>query len=492
MRDSHDVLESLGYKQELQRSVTGLGHIALILSDITPTASLLVVGTAVVAVSGTGSVWAYLIGCFIAINVALCMGELGSMFPVAGGLFSIVTKVLGKPVGFVAMVDYMGQAVFLPASIAIGIGTYVHALFPAIPENIVAGFGMIVVTLICLLPIKSNSWLTAVFLAIELIVVTALAVAGFSHLHQPLTILTHVVWPAGHGGIAPIAGGAIIAAIATALFSVNGYDSGINFAEEVLGSAAKVGRAVVTAALLGIVFEFVPFVAIVFGAPNLTRFLNSGTPVTTVAGDIFGNGFLTVITVGALIAIFNASIAITLQFSRIVWASGRDIAWPQPVSDWIGKVLPGRGTPWVATLIVGALATILCFQSSLIAVVTFTAVLIVILYGLIAVSAIVSRVRQRSLRRPSRMPLWPVPPIIALAGVTIALTQQKITDLLTAAALFVAALIYYFAFVRPRSDRYWGVSGVITGTDAAVSAPENAVADSEPAAGGPEITDPER
>jgi amino acid transporter len=117
---SQQALESLGYRQELKRAVNSLGHLALILSDITPTASLLVVGTAVIAAAGTGSVWAYIIGCFIAVNVALCMGELGSMFPVAGGLFSIVTRVLGKATGFVAMVDYIGQAIFLPASVAMG------------------------------------------------------------------------------------------------------------------------------------------------------------------------------------------------------------------------------------------------------------------------------------------------------------------------------------------------------------------------------------
>jgi amino acid transporter len=429
MEQSHKVLETLGYKQELERSVNTLGHLALILSDITPTASLLVVGTAVVAVAGTGSVWAYLIGCFIALNVALCMGELGSMFPVAGGLFSIVTRVLGRPVGFLAMVDYMGQAVFLPASIAIGIGTYVNSLFPQLSVNIVSGCGMILVTLICLLRIRTNSWLTAVFLAIELVIVCAIAVAGFSHWHQPASILTQMVGPGPPGGLAPIATGAVIAAIATALFSVNGYDSGINFAEEVLGSAAQVGKAVVMAAVLGIVFELVPFIAIVFGAPNLGHFVNSATPVTTAAKDIFGNVFATVITAGALVAIFNAAIAITLQFSRIVWASGRDMAWPEPVSSWIARVVPGRGTPWVATLIVGTLATVLCFQSTLVAVVTFTAVLIVVLYGLIAISAIVSRIRQRDLARPSRMPLWPVPPVLALAGVLVALTQQKLGDL---------------------------------------------------------------
>src|SRR5262249_60526243 len=124
----------------------------------------------------------------------------------------------------------------------------------------------------------------------------------------------------------------------------------------------------------GIFFELVPFIAIVFGAHNLPAFLHSATPVTEVGGEAFGSTFLTLVTYGALIAIFNASVAITLQFSRIVWASGRDVAWPEPVSSWVSKVESRRGAPWVATLIVGTLATILCFQASLVTVVTFTAV----------------------------------------------------------------------------------------------------------------------
>jgi hypothetical protein len=63
--ESELLLEDLGYKPELQRGLNILGNLALTLSDITPTASLLVVGTAVIATAGTGSLWAYLIGGFI-------------------------------------------------------------------------------------------------------------------------------------------------------------------------------------------------------------------------------------------------------------------------------------------------------------------------------------------------------------------------------------------------------------------------------------------
>jgi amino acid transporter len=450
------LLHSLGYQQQLKRGLNVLGNLALVVSDITPTASLLIIGTVVIATAGTGSLWAYLIGCFLAINVALCMGELGSMFPVAGGLFSIVTRVLGKPIGFLAMLDYMGQAVFLPASVAIGIGVYL-AVFINVPQNIIAAIVMIIVTGVALLQIRFNAVLTGFFLALELLVVTALAISGLVHIQQPLSILTNPQMTNGHGGLQAVGLSLVIGAIAVAMFSVNGYDSAINFSEETAGEAKHVGQAVVIAALIGIGFELVTFILVFFGVPDIAKFVASGTPLLDAAKNSFGTGFYDIVAIGAILAIFNASLAITLQFARIVWAAGRDRAWPSLISDWIGKVEPNRGAPWVATLIVGALATILSLQGTLITVVTFTAVLLITLYALICISALVSRFTQKDLPRPWKMPLWPAPPIIGLAGCAIALTQQKGSDLLTIGALFAAGIIYYFLFIRPRSDRYWNV-----------------------------------
>ena len=88
-------------------------------------------------------------------------------------------------------------------------------------------------------------------------------------------------------------------------------------------------------------------------------------------------------------------------------------------------------------------------------VVTFTAVLLIVLYSLIAISSLVSRIRQRDAERPSKMPLWPVPPIIALVGCGLAITQQKTSDLLVVLGIFVAGLIYFYVFLRPHRDKYW-------------------------------------
>jgi amino acid transporter len=126
--------------------------------------------------------------------------------------------------------------------------------------------------------------------------------------------------------------------------------------------------------------------------------------LTDVVRSSFGHTAVDIVTWGAILAIFNASLAITLQFARVVYSSGRDKAWPMPISNALSYVHPRFKMPWVATMLVGVLGAILCAQSSLISVVTFTSVLIIILYALIAISALVSRVRQRDLERPFRMP----------------------------------------------------------------------------------------
>ena len=98
----------------LHRGLSAPGVVALSVSDITPMASLLIIAPVVMAVAGTASVWAYLVGCLLAICVAFCMGELGSMYPVAGGLYSIIHRVLGRPLGFLALVDYIAQGASCP------------------------------------------------------------------------------------------------------------------------------------------------------------------------------------------------------------------------------------------------------------------------------------------------------------------------------------------------------------------------------------------
>jgi amino acid transporter len=450
-QDGDSRLRQLGYTPRLERGLTTLGSVILTLSDITPAGSLLIVGLAVVAVAGTGSVIAYLAGAGLAVMVALCMAELGSLYPIAGGIYSIVARVLGTWAAFLTLLSYVVQAIFLPASIALGVGVYLNSLNDSFPVNLSAAVAMVIVTGLAMLRIHVNAVMTAVFLALEMVVILVIAVAGFSHPTQSVSTFLHPVGMVD-GALASFGTGAVIAAVAIALQSVNGYDAAISFAEETKGSTRNVGKAVLLSCLIGVGLELSAFLGAAFGAPDLKNFLGSSTPLTYVVEQRWGHTATTVLIVGAVIAFFNACLAITLQFARVLWASGRDGIWPGPVSRGLQRLLPSTDAPWVATLVVGTCATILCFASNIVAVVTFVSVLTILIYVFVGVATIVSRQRDKVSERPFRLPLYPLPPIIAILGALLALSQQAHKDLIIVVIIYAAGLAYYFFYLRSRRE----------------------------------------
>ncbi len=445
--DSEQLLEHEGYHQELARVLTVLQTVGLALSDITPTASFFVIAALVYPMTGTGAFWTFLLAGLIALSVAASMAELGSVYPIAGGLYSIVTRVLGKPIGFLAMTDYVVQAIFLPAAIALGIGSYMQMLIPNVNANIWATILMLLVTVVAVFRVKTNANITGVFLTVELIVILIVAIVGFVH---PVNSFGALLRPqlVTAKSVTPVSFSVILSAVAVALFSYNGYDSAINFSEETNGSARNVGRSVMNAALLGVLFQVVASVAVLLGAPVLSTFFASPLPIYYFVKSYLGSVGANIVVAGVILAVLNATLAIVLQFSRVIYSTARDQSWPGPINRLLAQVHPRYKTPWASVLFVGLLGAILTLFGSVVSAITFTSVMIIALYALIAVAAIVNRLRMRGREIPFTMWLWPVPPVIALVGVVLALTQQTHRDLLISAGIFAAGLVYYYLGTR--------------------------------------------
>jgi amino acid transporter len=122
---------------------------------------------------------------------------------------------------------------------------------------------------------------------------------------------------------------------------------------------------------------------------------------------------------------------------------------------------------------------ILCATTAKTAVITFTGVVLAFTYILIALSAIVVRMRFKDLPEHYKMPLWPVWPCIALIGVVymlVKLTQLQWKDLVIVVGAAVGALIYYYAYLYPRRDKKWIMLEAVEETpgDEAVGGQSNA------------------
>jgi amino acid transporter len=168
-----------------------------------------------------------------------------------------------------------------------------------------------------------------------------------------------------------------------------------------------------------------------------------------------GDRLVTVITLALLATFFNILLAVLLEYARVLYSSGRDRTWPAPVSRALNQVHPRTRTPVVATVAIGAAALALTAVSDYAAAVTFASLTVVVTFALIALSALVSRLQQPDLERPYRLPLWPLPPLVALAGVAATVLLQTGRDLAIVAAILAAGLLYDVLYLRPRRDTHW-------------------------------------
>ena len=95
----------------------------------------------------------------------------------------------------------------------------------------------------------------------------------------------------------------------------------------------------------------VPTAAVVLGAGSLEDLGVLGFPDFVEAWA--GPGVAAAVSAGVALAILNAVIVMVLQNARVLYASARDQAWPEPVNRAMTKLHPRWKSPWAATLVAG-------------------------------------------------------------------------------------------------------------------------------------------
>ena len=106
--------------------------------------------------------------------------------------------------------------------------------------------------------------------------------------------------------------------------------------------------------------EIIPITAAILGAPSLPEFMAPESPMQYILTTLGNDTVNTVVSLLVFVAIFNSCLAIVVLMSRIVFGSGRDKVWPEPISAWLAKVHPKYKSPWVAALVMAVIGAILC------------------------------------------------------------------------------------------------------------------------------------
>ena len=335
------------YKPQLARELGVLGAVLLTVSGITPTASIFIDAPVAFSSTGSGVFWSFVIAAVLALGLAFCYAELGTMFPVTGGLYSVVARVLGRPIGFIGFVDYLVLAIVGPATIGLGTAQYIGVFWSTVNSNLVGVILILSTMVVAMFSIKGNAVVTGLFLAIEMLVIFTLIGLGFSHMNQPVAILFQPQTYTAVGSSLPSAWARSWPAWRSPSAPDNGYDGPITFSEELKNPRRDVSRAVLISLAVAVLGEFLPITAVALGSPSLHGTLTtSKTPMSYFIQAVAGKTVDDPITVGVILAIVNSAIVGMLALGRLVYSSGRDRAWPGPINGWLTYVNPRFQTPW--------------------------------------------------------------------------------------------------------------------------------------------------
>ncbi|MFF4484941.1 APC family permease [Streptomyces sp. NPDC001544] len=446
-------LESAGSPQTLKRSIGVVGGTLLTLSCVTPASTLFVVVPDLFGSLGTATALTIAIGSLLCVAVAFCYSELGTLIPSAGGEYAMVSTLAGRLAGWLVFVLSLLVVMIVPPVIAMGTADYLAPVVHLDPAMTGAGV-MLLATLAGLLDLRANAWITGIFLVLEVVAAGVVAVLGFTHAHRGLGSLTamQVAGPKGHTDT--VTAMLVVSGLAIALFVTQGFSTAVYLSEELEHPRRNVARTVLATLAISTVVILVPVAAITLGASDLKEL--TGGDISSMVTAWSDSAVGTFVSLCVALAIINAGIVMVIQNSRVLFASARDKAWPEPVNDVFAKL--GRfGSPWVATLAVGVPGALLCFVD-LDTLYGVTGVSVTGMYLLVAVAALLARRGHHKHTPAWRMPLWPAMPVLLIVVLGYVLSQQETSYLLWTGGITAVATLYWALYLRPRRDTRWLVS----------------------------------
>jgi amino acid transporter len=441
----------------LKRSLRVSGTLLLTLSAVTPASSVFVIVPDVISGAGTGAFWAMILGALLSVPTAYVYAELSSAFPIAGGEYCMVGRTVGRDAGMAIMWLNAFSSLLTPAAFGLGCAAFIGTMIPGLNTTWVAIVIILVTTVLGILHIRTNAWVTGLFLFVELLALAAITVLGFAHMQRPLSEIAFQPVFLDHGALYPAPLAVIGLATSVAIFAYNGYGSAVYFAEEMHNVREGVAKTILWALVITVVTELVPVTAVLLGAPDLKSLFGSQNPfsdfVVTEGGSLFNQA----VSIGIALAIINAVLATVLQNARFFYRTGHDRTWAGVINSAFTLTHPRFQSPWLATLIAGLVSVALCFLGlNLILMLTGTG--IVLVYAGVCLAAIFGRRSGASGAAHYRMPLYPLWPVIGLIALAYVLYTSALDpelgrpSLLINGGIVILSIAYYRLVLRRGGD----------------------------------------
>ncbi|MGA7653988.1 MAG: amino acid permease [Terracidiphilus sp.] len=423
----------------------------------------------VIAAAGVRlSLWAWLLGAAIAVADGLVWAELGAAFPRAGGSYAFLREIYGPDrAGNWLSFLYVWQLSFsAPLSIAsgcIGLSSFLAWFWPgldaaplaSLPALHYANFAAAATCLLVMMLLYRNlsavtrlAWIlfAGVLTAIAGVIVSGFARGGW---HMPAAPAYSVA----------LAAAGLAQATLITTYDYWGYYNITFLGSEVRSPEKTIPRAI----LLSILFVSAMYVAMNMAALPAASAADARAAsgamrlqlVAEIARSAFGAWAGRVMAALVIWTAFASVFSLLLGYSRVPYAAARDGNYFR----FLAAVHPRHHIPHRSLVALGLVASVFCFFSlaQVITMLVITRILLQFLFQQVGV--IILRVQRPELERPFRMPLYPLPPLAAMAGFLFLLIyrQDAFEGFAVAAAIAVSGTLIYA--LRAWRLRQWPFQG---------------------------------
>jgi amino acid transporter len=346
--DDRQQLHTLGYAQELFRSMGGFQNFAISFTIISILAGCLT--SYAIAFNQGGPVtitWGWLIVGFFCILVSLAMGEIASTYPTAGGLYFWSSKIPGGSPGwgwFTGWFNLVGQ-IAVTASIGFGCAIFMTSWLNLITSGHYGNtyhwiyltylFIMLAAGLINMFKVPITAALNA-FSAwwhmIGVLVIVGVLIVVPDHHRSAGYVFGQTINNTGFGG--GTTSGFIffyvfLTGLLMAQYTITGYDASAHMSEETRRASIGAAWGMVMSVVVSVVFGFILLVAVTFVVPNdKDAAAAGGNIVTYIWQTSMSTRWAEFLLFIAVVAQTFCTIASTTSASRMMFAFSRDGAVP--------------------------------------------------------------------------------------------------------------------------------------------------------------------
>lgn len=387
--------------------------------------------------AGPAIVLAYLIAAVPLIPAALCLVELVTAMPRAGGTYYFLDRSMGPAVGTIGGIGTWLALTLKTAFALIGMGAYLSLFFPEIPITPLAIGLALLFGGLNLLGAKASG-----MFQVGLVVVLLGLLAWFLATGLPEVQTKHLegFLDAGFDSILGTAGMVYISYV--------GVTNVASVSEEVKNPERNLPRGVFLAVATAVVIYGLGTLVMVGVLPSSTLH-GDLTPVATAARAFAGHRGAIIVTIAAIIAFVSVANAGVLTSSRYPLAMSRDHLMPR----FAGR-LSKKGIPWAGVLISTGMiiAILVLFDPMRIA--KLASAFQLILFALVCVAVVIMRESHLEAYDPGyKAPFYPYLQIVGILVPLALLLEMGWPTLVFSFGLIVVSVVWYVHYGRPRIHR---------------------------------------